>query len=51
MTISQVQKRYILDILSRALKDLEASWDKPFKSREKVICQVVASTILNLPSE
>ena len=51
MTLTQTQKRIVLDAINRALKDLEASWDKPFKSREKVICQVVASTILNLPSE
>jgi len=51
MTITQAQKRFILDAINRAVKALEASWDKPFKSREKAICQVVASTVLNLPSD
>jgi hypothetical protein len=51
MTFTQAQKRAILKAISKALKDLEASWEKPFKSREIMILQTVSSAVLNLPSE
>jgi len=51
MTFTQAQKRFVLDTITKAVKNLESSWEKPFKSREKAICQVVASTVLNLPSD
>jgi len=51
MTFTQVQKRFILDAITKAVKDLEVSWEKPFRAREKMICQTVASAVLNLPSE